>query len=88
MSIKIHGAVIREQGVSFVVLLVNPAAMLTQSEADKTREAFQRYFPDLSIVLASQNARGLFEYQGRPELVRFLALIDASRIPWKECTLG
>jgi len=88
MSIKIHGAVIREQGVSFAIVIVKPAVIQTQNGAAKTRAAVRAYFPGLPIVLAAQDSRGLFEYQGRTDLVDLLASTDASRIPWKEYTFA
>ena len=85
---KIHGAVIKEQGVTFAVVIVKKSAMQTAHESAKTREAFQPLFPGLSVVLASRDSRGLFEYQGRRDLVDFLASIDPARIPWKEYTFS
>lgn len=84
---KFQGAVVKEQGVTFAIVIVKKSAVQTNHAADKTRQAFQGLFPRLSIVLASQDSHGLFEYQGRNDLVQFLASIDASRIPWKEYTL-
>jgi hypothetical protein len=85
---KIHGAVVKEQGVTFAIVIVKKSSMQTSHESDKTRASMQGLFPGLPIVLASQDSRGLFEYQGRPDLVKFLASIDASRIPWKEYTVS
>jgi len=53
MSITIQGSVIREQGVSFAIVLVKPEGMNTENEATKTRAAARRFFPGLPIVLAS-----------------------------------
>lgn len=85
---KIHGAVVKEQGVKFAIVIVKPSAMQTTHDSDKARAAFQRFFPGLPLVLASQDSRGMFEYQGRKDLAAFLASIDASRIPWKEYTFS
>lgn len=85
---KIHGSVIKEQDVAFAIVIVKKHAMQSGAEADKSRAAFQGLFPGLPLVLASQDSRGVFEYQGRSDLVRFLASIDASRIPWKEYTVS
>jgi hypothetical protein len=62
--------------------------MQSSSDSDNTRASFQPIFPGLSLVLASQDSRGRFQYQGRNDLVNFLASIDASSIPWKEYTLS
>ena len=85
---KIQGAVIKEQGITFAIVIVKPSAMQTTSDSANTRATFQCLFPRLQLVLASQDSRGTFEYQGRKDLVGFLASIDASRIPWKEYTFS
>jgi hypothetical protein len=84
----IEGAIVKEQGVSFAIVIVKQSAMQTTSEAQKSRAAFQDLFPGLPLILASQDSRGVFEYQGRKDIVGFLASIDASRIPWKKYTVS
>lgn len=81
---KIVGSIVEEQGITFAIVLVKQWAEQTDAEAAKTREAFQAYFPGLPLILASQDSRGVFEYQGRKDIVGFLAGIDPSRIPWKD----
>ena len=85
---KIHGAVVKEQGVTFAIVIVKPSAIQTTHSAAEARASFQGLFPGLPLVLASQDSRGTFEYQGRKDIVGFLASIDASRIPWKEYTFS
>jgi hypothetical protein len=85
---KIHGAVIKEQGITFAIVIVKKSAMQTNLDSEKTRAAFQGLFSGIPLVLASQDSRGVFEYQGRKDLVGFLASIDAHRIPWKEYTVS
>jgi len=84
---KIHGAVIIEQGVTFAVIVVKRSAMDTDAEANETRAIFQDLFSGLPLVLASQDEEGEFEYQGRNDLVTFLASVQAWRIPWMEYTV-
>lgn len=81
---SIDGAVVREQGVTFAVVIVKPHVLNTSSGADEARAGFRRYFPSMPLVLAAQDSRGRFEYQGRRDIVDFLASISASRIPWKK----
>ena len=85
---KLHGAIVKEQGVTFAIVVVKKSAMQTSYTARKTRAGMQACFPGLSIVLASQDSRGRFEYRGRNDLVKFLASIDPSCIPWKEYTIS
>ena len=84
----IHGAVVKEQGVTFAIVVVKQSATSSNSEANATRASFQGLFPGLPLVLASQDSRGIFEYQGRRDIVNFLASISASRIPWKKYTIS
>lgn len=85
---KLHGAVIREQGITFAVVVVKPHAMSSDSTARETMVNMQSFFPGMPIALASQDSRGRFRYHGRNDLVNFLASIDPSRIPWKEYTFS
>ncbi|HOX07045.1 MAG TPA: hypothetical protein PK280_11645 [Planctomycetota bacterium] len=87
----IDGAIVTEQGVTFAIVIVRPSAISTQAEAAATRTSFQsqtRDFHGLPLILAAQDSRGVFTYQGRDDIVRFLASIDASRIPWKRYTVA
>ena len=81
---KIDGAIIKEQGIVFGIIIVKPSAMVNSNTADETREAFQLRFLEFSeipLILASQDSRGRFRYQGRTDIVGFLANIDATLIP-------
>jgi hypothetical protein len=79
---QFQGALIREQGQAFAVVLVKPHVIDNPSEASKTASAFQPAFPRVPIVLAAQSHRGM-RYYGRTDIARFLASISASRIPWR-----
>ncbi|RQM70879.1 hypothetical protein [Aeromonas hydrophila] len=83
---KFQGAVILEQGVTFAIVLVKKSALSSTNKANEVRDSFQRYFQSLPLVLAAQDASGRFEYQGRKDLVNFLANLHPSQIPWSEYT--
>ena len=85
---KIQGAVIKEQGATFAVVIVKQSAMQTATGSEEQQSAARRYFPGMPIVLASQDSHGTFQYWGRNDLVKFLASISADRIPWKEYTFS
>lgn len=85
---KLQGAVVKEQGVTFAVALVKVSAMQTIKSASSARDSLQSYFPGLPLILASQDSRGRFTYHGRKDIVAFLAKIDAYRLPWKEYTFS
>ena len=85
---KLEGAVIKEQNVTFAIVVVKESATQSSTACDSARASFQPYFPRLPLILASQDSRGQFKYQGRKDIVGFLANIDPSRIPWKEYTFS
>ncbi|MGY3232565.1 hypothetical protein ACVWWJ_004049 [Luteibacter sp. HA06] len=80
---KMQGAVIKEQGITFAIALVKPSSVRTTSEAQSTRQTFQPIFPGLELVLACQE-QGTFKYSGRRDIVNFLASVNPNRIPWRE----
>lgn len=87
---KIQGAIVTEQGITFAIVIVKPSAMQTQLDSDRTRQSCQAQiamFSGLPLILASQDSFGVFSYQGKPDIVGFLASIDPARIPWMEYTL-
>jgi hypothetical protein len=85
---KLHGAVIKEQGVGFAVVMVKHHVVQSGSEAAKAAAQFRVLFPGMPIVLAGQDSRGRFQYRGRQDLIDFLASIHPSQIPWKEYTVS
>jgi hypothetical protein len=86
---QIDGAIIREQGVTFGIIVVKKHVLSSDSSARAARDNFQSSlaeFSDIPLILAVQDSRGRFEYWGRPDIVDFLSSISASRIPWKTYT--
>ena len=79
---QIDGAVIKEQGVTFAIVVVKQSAMHSNPLT------FSRLFPGMPVVLMSQDSHGIPTYRGRPDIVNFLANIDPSRIPWKRYTVS
>lgn len=83
---KLQGAVIKEQGVTFAIVIVKERVVEITSEANKALRAFSSCFPGMPVVLMAQDSRGRATYFGRGDIVRFLRNISPSRIPWKEYT--
>lgn len=81
---KIQGAVIKEQDVTFAIVIVKQHILQSQSESQKAAQAFIPYFPGLPIILMAQDSYGTPTYWGRKDIVNFLANIHISQIPWKE----
>ena len=83
----IQGAVIEEQGVTFAIVVVKKHVVDNKFSADEAISNFSPLFPGLPLALAAQDHRGHFTYYGRQDISKFLASIDARRIPWKEYTV-
>lgn len=82
-----QGAVIREQGVTFAVVIVKKHVIDSSAEATRTTGAFQPVFPGLPVVLMAQDYQGTPTYYGRQDIARFLASVPLEAIPWKEYTV-
>jgi hypothetical protein len=79
---EFDGAKIKEQGVIFAIVVVKPYA-LTSPSKEQIRASFIPFFGNIPIILMAQNSRGIPTYDGRRDIVRFLANINPARIPWK-----
>jgi hypothetical protein len=85
---KFQGAVIKEQGITFAIVIVKKYIIDNKSEANRTIASFKHVFPDIPIVLMAQDFKGKPTYYGRADIVRFLAKVPLSAIPWKEYTIS
>ena len=82
--IKIRGAVIIEQGVTFAIVVVKRSVTNYTSKIIRMRQQLQYFFPNMPIILMSQDANGKPHYYGRKDIVDFLKTIRLDQIPWKE----
>ena len=85
---RIQGAVIKEQGVTFAVVIVKQHVLNNSFEAGRTIRAFQPAFPGLPVVLMAQDHRGVPTYYGRPDLSKFMANVPMECVPWAEYSIG
>lgn len=85
---KFQGAVIKEQGVTFAVVIVKQHVVNNKAKANETIQSFRPVFGAIPIVLLAQNSRGIPKYYGRKDIVRFLSQVPLSAIPWKEYTIS
>ena len=81
---KFQGALIKEQGVEFAIVVVKGSVIQTPSHRSAAQRGFGSVFPGVPVVLMAQDSRGTPTYWGRPDLVRFLAKVPMQAIPWKE----
>lgn len=84
---KFQGAVIKEQGITFAVVVVKKHILDSAIRSSEAIRAFRRHFPGLPITLMAQDGRGVPSYRGeRSDIVKFLASVPFQAIPWKEYT--
>lgn len=84
-----EGAVIKEQGVTFAVVIVKSHVLNDHSKADEMILSLQRQlFPGIPVVLMAQDARGVPSYYGRRDISNFLSHVPIHAIPWKNYTVG
>lgn len=86
---QIDGAVVTEQGVTFAIVVVKRHVLNSEMSANQARAQFSSLFPPgIPLILMAQDSKGIPTYQGRKDIVRFLANIHPSRIPWKRYTIA
>jgi len=85
---KIQGAVIKEQGVTFAIVVVKSHVLASGQSREQMQVAGHSLFPGMPIILMAQDGRGVPKYWGRKDIVDFLANVHPSRIPWKEYTFN
>ena len=81
---RFQGALIKEQGVSFAVVIVKKHVLDNSFEATKAIRSFQPIFPGVPVVLMARDLRGTPSYYGRRDIAKFLSRVPLSSIPWKE----
>jgi len=80
-----EGALIREQGVAFGVVVCRRG--LANSDKNALMGSVGRIFGGVPVVAMEQDHRGVPTYYGRTDLVRFLASVPMEAIPWKKYTI-
>jgi len=85
---QIDGAVVREQGVTFAVVIVKRHIIQSSHLAREATRSFAPLFPGMPIVLMAQDGRGAPTYCGRRDLVNFLASVPVRAIPWRRYTFS
>ncbi len=85
---KFQGAVIKEQGVTFAVVIVKKYVLNSSTESDRTIQSFQPLFAGMPVVLMAQGSDGTPTYYGRRDISQFMANVPLSAIHWKEYTVS
>ena len=82
------GALVKEQGVTFAIIVVKSYVLSLPSTREELRNSFSDIFPNTPIILMAQDNKGVPTYHGREDIVKFLASIDFRRIPWEKYTVS
>ena len=85
---KFQGAIIKELGVTFAVVVVKKSVIDNRFVANRAVQSFQPLFPSIPVVLMAQDFRSRPKYYSRRDIVRFLARVPIHAIPWKEYTVN
>lgn len=85
---RFEGAVIKEQGVTFAIVIVKKHVLDNRSDTGAAVSSFQQVFPGMPIVLMAQDSIGTPTYYGRPDIVRFMATVPLHAVPWQEFSIG
>lgn len=85
---KLQGALITEQGITFAIVVVKEHIVHNRAEASSFIQSCYPLFPGVPIVLMAQNHRGVPIYFGRQDIANFMANVPVSAIPWKEYTFS
>ncbi len=85
---QFEGAVIREQGVTFAVVVVKRHVVDNPTVADQAINSFRPTFPGLPIVLMGQDSFGRAKWFGRQDIAHFLANTPLGAIPWRRYRLN
>jgi hypothetical protein len=80
----INGAYIKEQGVEFGVVIVQPHVLENHDEANKLISMFStQVFAHHPVVLMATNKAGNPTYYGRTDIINFMAKVPLKAIPWQ-----
>lgn len=85
---QFEGAVVRERGVTFAVVIVKKHVLDNRIQADAAIRSFGPAFPGVPVVLMAQDVSGRPSYYGRRDISRFLGSVPLGAIPWRRYSLN
>jgi hypothetical protein len=83
-----EGALIREQGVNFAVVIVKQHVLASSTTAENAIRAFTPAFGGVPVVLMAQDGRGRPTYYGRKDIAQFMARVPLGAVRWKRFTVN
>jgi hypothetical protein len=85
---QVEAALVREQGVTFAVVVVKSHVLSSNRSCRETANGLQPAFPGVPIVLMAQDGRGRPTYWGRTDIVHFLAKVPVQALPWRRWSVS
>jgi hypothetical protein len=85
---RFQGAVIKEQGVTFAIVIIEKSVIDNRSEADKVIRSFRPVFPGIPVVLMAQDSWGVPTYYGRNDIAAFMANVPLQAVAWNEYSVN
>ncbi len=85
---KFQGALVKEQGITFAIVVVKKSVLDNRLHAEDVIRSFQPAFPGAPIILMAQDSRGIPTYLGRRDIVKFLSNVPTASIPWREYSIS
>lgn len=85
---QIEGAVIKEQGVTFAVVIVKRHVIQSSHTATEAIRSFGSLFPGMPVILMAQDGHGVPTYYGRRDIINFMASVPIEAISWKRYTFS
>lgn len=83
-----QGAVVKEQGVTFAVVVIKKYVLDNHVEANRTIGAFEeQVFHGIPVVLMAQDYKGAPRYYGRQDIARYMSKVPLRAIPWRQYTV-
>ena len=86
--ITIDAALVREQGVTFAVVVARPHVLNMTTERDRLARQCATITATSLVVLMSQDSNGRPTFWGRRDIVNFLANVPFQVLPWKRYHLN
>lgn len=86
-AMTIDGAIIKEHGVTFGLVVVRSHALESSTTRDDLILQASQAFGGIPTILMAQSG-GQTRYYGRPDLVRFMRTVPLANIPWKRYRLS
>jgi hypothetical protein len=79
-----QAALVKEQGITFVVVSVRDSVISDHEEANRLIGAMQLHFHCPAVLMGADR----HQLYGRRDIVEFLSHVHPSRLPWREWSIA